>query len=87
MEERSPTGTGPPNNTLGVLALILGIVSIPLVLCFGIGLAIGAAAVILGALGIYRVNQGRATNRGQALAGLVCGAIAVVAAIILFAIW
>jgi hypothetical protein len=35
-------------------------------------------AVILGILGIVRVNRGQADNRGQAVAGLVTGALALV---------
>jgi hypothetical protein len=35
-------------------------------------------AVILGILGIVRVNRGQADNRGHAVAGLVTGALALV---------
>jgi hypothetical protein len=86
VHEPTPAGTGSPNNTFGVLALVLGIASLPLVLCFGIGLVSGIAAVILGGLGLHRVNQGQATNRGQAMAGLVCGAIAVLAVIVIIVV-
>ena len=34
------------------------------------------AAVLFGILGLVRVNQGEADNRGQAVAGLVTGALA-----------
>lgn len=72
-----------PNNVLGLLGMIFGIVGIPLSLCCGLfGLPFPVAAIVLGALGMRRVSEGRATNRGMALAGVICGAIGVVLAII-----
>jgi hypothetical protein len=64
------------NNNLGLIALIVGIVSIvPLACCSVLGIIAGAAAAVLGWLGMQKANQGLATNRGQALAGLILGAI------------
>lgn len=73
-----PGATGPqqPSNTLGLVSMILGIASIPLLCCFGLGIPVGIAAVVLGFLGKSKVDQGLATNRGQVLAGLICGGIA-----------
>lgn len=73
---------GPPfpagqQNTLGLIAMILGIASVPLVCCH-LGLPLGIAAMVTGWLGQQKVEQGLAGNRGQALAGLVCGAIGAV---------
>ena len=70
-------GPQQPSNTLGLVAMILGIASIPLLCCFGFGTLVGIAAVVLGFMGKSRAEQGLATNRGQALAGLICGGIAV----------
>ncbi|WP_018252369.1 DUF4190 domain-containing protein [Salinispora mooreana] len=61
-------------NTLGLLSMILGIASVPLACCF-LGLPVGIAAVVTGWLGQQKVEQGLADNRGQALAGIICGAI------------
>lgn len=61
-------------NTLGLLSMILGISSVPLACCFFIGLLLGIAAVVIGWLGQQKVEQGLADNRGQALAGMICGA-------------
>ncbi|HEX7743801.1 MAG TPA: DUF4190 domain-containing protein [Micromonosporaceae bacterium] len=78
-------GQPPPNNTLGLLAMIFGIVGIPLGVCCGLfGTPFGIAGVVLGILGLNRANQGQATNRGQALAGLICGAVGIVLAIVAF---
>jgi hypothetical protein len=65
------------SNTLGLLAMIFGIVSIPMLCCY-IGLPLGAAAVVLGILGMRKAAAGEASNRGMALAGLICGAIGLV---------
>jgi len=70
----APAGSG-QSNVLGILALILGIVSIPMACCFYIGLLPGGAAVVLGFLGMKKVEQGQATNKGMALAGAICGGV------------
>ena len=58
--------------------MILGIAAIPLLCCFGLGVPVGIAGAILGYLGLNKVKAGVATNRSQALTGLICGAVAVV---------
>ncbi|MFC4018150.1 DUF4190 domain-containing protein [Micromonospora sp. GCM10011542] len=71
------------NNTLGLVSMILGIASIPLVCCFFLGIPVGIAAVVTGWLGRQKAAQGQASNAGQAKAGLICGAVAVVLGILL----
>jgi hypothetical protein len=78
----APTPGGQQNNTFGLLALILGIVSIPLVCCLYLGVPVGIAAVVLGFLGKQKADQGLANNRGMAIAGMICGAAAVVFAVL-----
>ncbi len=68
---------GGQQNTLGLVAMILGIASIPLNCCY-LGVPLGLAAVITGWLGKQKVAQGLASNSGQALAGLICGAVGLV---------
>jgi hypothetical protein len=68
---------GAPNNTLGLVSMILGIASIPLVCCFYLGIPLGIAAAITGWMGKQKAEQGLANNRGQAMAGLICGIVAV----------
>jgi hypothetical protein len=66
-------------NGLGTAALVLGVVAVVLVLLLlfsPIGAFLGLLAVVFGILGIIRANRGEADNRGQAVAGLVCGGLA-----------
>ncbi len=72
-----------PNNTQGLVSMILGIAGIPLVCCFSVGIPFGIAAIVLGIIGRRRVNRGLATNRGQATAGFICGIVAVVLGVVL----
>jgi hypothetical protein len=72
-------GYGPggvqPQNTLGLVGMILGIASIPLACCLYIGLPLGIGAVVVSYLGLNKVKQGLANNRGMALAGIICGGV------------
>jgi membrane-bound ClpP family serine protease len=64
---------------MGTTALILGVVALVLVVLIlfsPLGAFLGLLAVIFGILGIVRVNRGEADNRGQAVTGLVTGAVA-----------
>ncbi len=66
-------------NGMGTAALVLGVVAVVLVLLLlfsPIGAFLGLLAVLFGILGIMRANRGEADNRGQAVAGLVTGAVA-----------
>jgi hypothetical protein len=77
-----PPQGGGQSNVLGILALILGIVSIPTACCY-LGIALGGAAAVLGFLGMKKADQGQASNRGMALAGAICGAAGFVLGIVL----
>ncbi|GAA4688861.1 DUF4190 domain-containing protein [Phytohabitans rumicis] len=67
-----------PNNTLGLVGMILGIAAIPLgPCCTFIGVPLGIAALVLGFLGKNKVDQGLANNAGQAKAAIICGGIGI----------
>jgi hypothetical protein len=70
----APAG-GQPQNTLGLISMIVGIISIPLGCCFGSGLLFGAGAIVLSILGKQKVQQGLANNEGQVKAGLITGIV------------
>jgi hypothetical protein len=85
-----PAGPGGPrpSNTLGLLSMIFGIIAIPFGFCCGVvGIGAGGAAIVMGILGLRKANQGLATNRGQALAGVICGALGVIGWIVWLAIY
>ncbi len=73
----------------GILSLVTGALSIVCCACAGFGgggiyfvtLPLSIAAFIFGYLHLQRVKQGRARNRGLAIAGIVLGVIGVVIAI------
>ena len=73
-----PAATG-RRNGIGVAALVIGVVALVLVLLLlfsPLGVLLGLIAVVLGILGLVRANRGEADNRGQAVAGLVTGGLA-----------
>jgi hypothetical protein len=69
---------------MGTTALVVGVVALVLavlLIFFPIAFILGILAVIFGFVGIRRADRGQANNRGHALAGLVCGAVAFVLAV------
>jgi hypothetical protein len=68
---------GSPDNGTGLWSMILGIIS----LLFG-GFLLGIPAIILGSKGRKKAAAGRATNGGQALAGMITGSISTVLTVI-----
>jgi membrane-bound ClpP family serine protease len=79
-----PAG-GRRRNGMGTAALVLGVVALVLVLLLifsPLGAFLGLLAVLFGIVGVVRANRGDADNRGQAVAGLVTGGLA-----LLLGIW
>ena len=73
-----------PRNGMGVAALVVGVVALVLailIVFFPIAGLLGIVAIILGAIGMARASRGEADNRGQALAGLITGLLALLIAI------
>jgi hypothetical protein len=74
----SPAARG-RRNGMGTAALVIGVVALVLVLLLlfsPLGAFLGLLAVLFGILGLIRANRGEADNRGQAVTGLVTGAVA-----------
>jgi len=64
---------------MGTAALVLGVVALVLVILLlfsPLGAFLGLLAILFGILGLIRANRGEADNRGQAVAGLITGAVA-----------
>ena len=72
-------------NGMGTAALVLGVVALVLVILLlfsPLGAFLGLLAILFGILGLIRANRGEADNRGQAVAGLVTGAVALLLGIL-----
>ncbi|MEU2431179.1 DUF4190 domain-containing protein [Streptomyces sp. NPDC007861] len=77
-----------PQNGMGTAAMVLGILALCLGWCYGIfGLILGVLALIFGILGRKRCQRGEANNNGQALAGIILGAIGMVVAVCFIALY
>jgi multisubunit Na+/H+ antiporter MnhB subunit len=75
-----------PRNGAGVAALVLGLLGLVLallVLPAPLGALLGLLAVIFGIVGISRASRGEATNRGQAVTGLITGILALALGVLL----
>lgn len=78
--------TARPRNGMGTAAMVLGILGLVLVVLIffsPLGALLGLLAVPFGIVGLLRANRGEADNRGQALTGLVTGAVALVVGLLL----
>lgn len=70
-----------PQKTSGkaIGSLVTGILSLPGVCCWPLGLALAIAGIVLGVLGRKDIaaSQGQQKGTGMAIAGIVCGAVAI----------
>ncbi|MER7718148.1 DUF4190 domain-containing protein [Streptomyces flaveolus] len=67
-----------PSNGMGTAGLVLGIVSAVIFCLWPLAIVLGVLGVVFGALGRGKARGGEATNPGQALAGIICGAAGIV---------
>lgn len=84
MTQYPPSQYAPPQNGLGTAGFVLGLVG----LVFSVVPIVGVIAwplvvlgLVLSGIGLARARAGRATNKGIAVAGLVCSALGLVACI------
>ena len=78
-----PGGFGPrpdEKNSLGGWALGLGVAGF---LCCSI--FTGIPAIVVGFLGMQAANEGRSTNKGMSIAGIVLGVLSIVLLIVSYA--
>lgn len=86
-----PSYSSPPQvSGLGIASLVTGIIALlsalpgcccaPLFVLSGI---LGLVAVVLGFFGLQECNRGEKSGKGMAIAGLVCGGIAIVLSVLL----
>jgi hypothetical protein len=79
-----PVASRRPRNGLGVAALVIGVASLVAVISFvlfPLALLGGLVGLILGIIALTRGSNRGATNTGQAIAGVVCCALALFIAI------
>ena len=76
---------GPKNDGMSIAALVCGISGLATLVLCGIGIVPAILGVIFGIIGKKKVEQsgGALQGRGMALAGAICGAVAIG----LFLIW
>jgi len=79
----SPMAIPGRNQTLPIVALVFGILALPLICCHG-GLYFGIPAAIIGYIGLNNANNNPEaySGRGMALAGMILGGIGVIMAIV-----
>lgn len=70
-----------PMNGMGTASLVVGIVSAVFFCLWPLAIILGVLAVVFGLVARQRARRGQATNPGQALAGIICGAVGIVIAI------
>lgn len=70
-----------PSNGMGTSSLVLGIIAAVLFCLWPLAILLGILAVIFGVIGRGKARRGEATNPGQALAGIICGAVGTVLAV------
>lgn len=70
-------------NSLGVAALVLGIIGTVLSPTVFLGVVLGILAIIFGGIGRSKVSNGEADNGGQSLAGLILGGVGLVASVLM----
>ena len=77
--------TARPGNGLAVAALVLGVASLVAAVSFvlfPLALLGGLVAAVLGGIAVSRGRARGAMNSGQAIAGIVCGVIALAIAVV-----
>ncbi|MER6013680.1 DUF4190 domain-containing protein [Streptomyces bluensis] len=73
-----------PSNGMGIASLILGIIAAVGFCMWPLAILLGVLAVIFGVIGRAKAGRGEATNPGQALAGIICGAAGIVLGVLAF---
>jgi len=80
-----PQNVGPKNDGMSIASLVCGISGLVTLLLCGIGIVPAILGLIFGIIGKNKVEKsgGALKGRGMALAGAICGAVAIV----LFILW
>ena len=71
---------------MATAAMIVGILAIPALLIPILAIILGIVAIVLGVVAKGQIRKSGMSNAGQATAGIVCGVIGLVGAIVFIAI-
>ncbi len=77
--EKSPDKT----SGLAIASMVLGIISIPLLFIYLIGLVFSIASIVLGIVAITKINKNKQKGKGMAIAGIVTGGFTILLFILL----
>ena len=74
-----PQATGPKNDGMSIAGLVCGISGLATLVLCGIGLIPAILGVVFGLIGMKKIDAsgGALKGRGMALAGAICGAVAI----------
>ncbi|MFD5712369.1 DUF4190 domain-containing protein [Streptomyces pharetrae] len=70
-------------NGMGTAGLVLGVLAAIVFCLWPLAIVLGILGVVFGALGHGKARRGQATNGGQALAGIICGAAGIVLGVVM----
>ncbi|MBK3637693.1 DUF4190 domain-containing protein [Streptomyces sp. MBT97] len=68
---------------MGVAGMVVGIASAVLFCLWPLAAILGVLGVVFGSIGRAKARRGEASNAGQALAGIICGAVGAALAVAL----
>jgi uncharacterized protein DUF4190 len=73
-------GAQPKTSGKAITSLVTGILSLPGICCWPLGVILGILGIVFGILGRKDIaaSQGQQKGEGLALAGIICGAVAIV---------
>lgn len=76
-QDAGGSGYGQPTatNVIAIVALVVGILSIPAAFTVIFGVILGIAAIVLGVIGKNKSNEMGGSGRGFAIGGIVTGVI------------
>jgi hypothetical protein len=82
-------GGQPKTSGKAIASLVTGILALPGICCWPLGLVLGIVGIVLGVLSRKEIegSQGQVKGAGLALAGLICGAVAIVIIVIVLILW
>jgi hypothetical protein len=79
---QAPYQAAPKTSGLAIASLVLGLVGIVSSLCYGFGVIPAIVGIILGIVGLIKINKSDAGGKRLAIAGIIISFVAIVVGII-----